>query len=169
MYKFIYLLLSLFLSQLHSFAQQTDSCYVKIGGNYYFNCDHIISFSDQDIFTFVDYGADSVRINLDIFSASGIKAASIRDGKLTAGNKTDYLIKRSEEEFTILEKATNRIICHIQKVYNQSANRCEYHISADLYMPDGFYFQCTPETTNNTILNRMKGATFKNSKHAIRL
>jgi hypothetical protein len=34
-------------------------------------------------------------------------------------------------------------------------------------MPSGFYFQCTPETTNVPSLNYMTGNTFKNAGAAI--
>ena len=95
--------------------------------------------------------------------------ASVKSGKVVKGNVDLFRIKSTEKEYSFTEKANNRIICLVKKTFDKINNRCELQIWLDMFMPTGFYFQCTPETTNNPILNRMSGATFSNSDAAISL
>lgn len=147
----------------HSYAQIDSSCAVKVGSNYYINCKRIISFQGQAVFTIKDVSSNSIHINFDVFSNKGAKLATVQDGKLVEGDNEDYAIKSTDNEFSFIEKRTNRIICYVRKINDEKNKRCELHVSADMYMPSGFYFQCTPETTNVDYLNKIKGSTFKNS------
>jgi len=45
--------------------------------------------------------------------------------------------------------------------------KCEYLMWGNLYMPDGFLFEFTPDLTNVPFLNMLRGGTFKNSRYAI--
>ncbi len=168
--KNLYLLvIVLSFNVLTVMAQSGNECPVKIGSSYYLNCKHIISFKDQDVFT-VNYANDSeIKINFDVFNDKGEKVASVEDSKLKEGNAEFYTIKSTAVEYSFVEKATSRIVCYVKKVQNEETNKCELQIWADMYMPSGFYFQCTPETTNVAFLNGIQGAMFKNSLSAIRL
>lgn len=168
--KFKSLIVALTIVMITNSYGQTDNvCAVKIGKNYYINCKKIISFQNQPVLTITNSQDNSIKINFDVFSTSGTKVATVKEGKLAEGNKDLYIIKLTEKEFSFIEKSTNRIICFVKKTYDQQNKRCELQVSADMYMPSGFYFQCTPETTNVPFLNNMQGATFANSDSAISL
>ncbi|MBW8049368.1 MAG: hypothetical protein FVQ77_03300 [Cytophagales bacterium] len=167
MKKLTLLLLSLQTCTVDGFTQPVKDCAVKIGSNYYINCKHIIVFQQQDVLTVTDTKGNSIKINFDIFSPNGKKVAAVKDGQLVEGNKDLYDIKSSDKEYTFMEKSTNRIICYVKRTFNKEKNRCELQIWADMYMPSGFYFQCTPETTNVPLLNMMKGSTFTGAESAI--
>lgn len=149
---------------------QSNAIYaVKIGSNYYINCKRIITFSDQTILTITNSKDNSIKINFDIFSIDGKKEATVKEGKLTEGNKELYTIKSSEKEYAFIEKSTNRIICLVKKTFDSKNKRFELQVWTDMYMPNGFYFQCTPETTNVPFLNYIQGSTFSNTDSAITL
>lgn len=129
----------------------------------------MIIFEDQDILTLNNTIEAAIGINLDVFSMEGKKVAKVSAGKLTEGDTSAYTIKSTSEEFTLIDNATNRILCYLKVMSKSEAFSCEIHVWADLYMPNGFSFQCTPEETNVPFLQGIKGATFSNSETAIRL
>ena len=168
--KNLTLIILLFLTGTLKSLGQTDSiCAVKIGSNYYINCKKIISFAGQSVLTIDNSSDPLIKINFDVFSEDGIKIAAVKGGKLTIGEKSAYKIKSTETEFSFIEKTTNRIICFVKRVYDEKNRRCELQVFADMFMPSGFYFQCTPETTNVEFLNWMQGSTFTNAASAIDL
>ncbi len=168
--KKLYLLALVFSFNVLSVqAQSGNECPAKIGDNYYLNCKHIITFKDQDIFTIKNADESEIKINFDVFNEKGEKVAAVEDSKLVEGDPELYIIKSTALEYSFIEKAANRIICYVKKVQNDKTNKCELQIWADMYMPSGFYFQCTPETTNVATLNRIRGSIFADSDAAIRL
>jgi len=168
--KKILILLSLVFTQFTTTnAQYKQDITIKLGGAWYINCQHLVRFGEQDVINISLGATGEILPAIDIFSESGIKTASVSNGKLNTGNKADYSITSSEKEFTLSEKATKRVICYVKKIQNKEKNREELHVWLDLYMPDGFYFQCTPDETNVPFLQGMKGATFKNNRTAVQL
>jgi hypothetical protein len=157
------LLLFLFTGILNTNAQTDSVCVVKMGSNYYINCQHIITFKKQPVFTIKNSTSNLININFDVFAENGKKIAEIKNGKLVLGLEKMYKITSTENEFSLIEKASNRILCIVKKLYIQEHKRCELHISVDLYMPSGFYFQCTPDDTNVESLKYISGSTFSNS------
>lgn len=169
MKNLFFLFFVILFTNTNIYGQSNTICAIKIGSNYYINCKRIITFSDQTILTLTNSNDNSIEINFDIFSINGKKEATVKDGKLTEGNKELYTIKSSEKEYAFIEKSTNRIICLVKKHFDPTNKRFELHVWTDMYMPNGFYFQCTPETTNVPILNYIQGSTFSNSDSAITL
>jgi len=168
--KLLTILLFMFgFTALNIFAQSGGQCPAKIGDNYYLNCKHIITFKGQDVFTIKTTDESEIKINFDVFNEKGNKVATVEDSKLKEGNAELYIIKSTALEYSFIEKASSRIICYVKKVENEETNKCELQIWADMYMPSGFYFQCTPETTNVATLNMITGSTFSNVLSAIRL
>lgn len=162
--KNLSLIVLIFLAGIfRSYGQADSICAVKIGSNYYINCKRIISFQKQPVFTIENSLTKSININFDVFSENGKKVATVKHGKLVLGTIGVYKIISTENEFSLIEKATNRIICFVKKIYVEKNMRCELHVSVDMYMPSGFYFQCTPEITNVEYLNNIQGSTFANS------
>lgn len=157
------------LTMLNTIAQNGRGCPAKIGDNYYLNCKHIITFQGQDVFTIKNADESEIKINFEVFNSKGEKVASVENSKLKEGDTECYLIKSTEGEYSFIEKASNRIICYVKKVNDEEKNWCELQVWVDMYMPSGFYFQCTPETTNVATLNMIRGSMFADSDAAIQL
>lgn len=169
MNKIILITITYLFLALNGFAQPGNKCSAKIGSNYYINCKHIITFDGQDVFTIKNSDESDILINFEVFSENGTKTATITNSKITTGDIELFTIKSTDTEFSFVEKASNRIICFVKKVHSEETKKCELHVWVDMYMPSGFYFQCTPETTNVPSLNMIKGSIFANSDAAIQL
>lgn len=162
------LLAFLLFAALTVMAQQAP-CALKIGGNFYINCEHTILYQGQDIMTVTELDDKGSKVNFDIFSPAGVLEARVRAGKLTEGSAANFAIVSSADTFTLVDKRDGRTVCHVEKKFNLQQERCDLLVWADLYLPDGNRFQCTPETTNVPFLNFMQGGTFQNVQTAIKL
>ncbi|MBL0341184.1 MAG: hypothetical protein IPP71_09775 [Bacteroidetes bacterium] len=158
---------AIFTFTFNAFGQKVPECAVNIGGNYYINSKHIILFNGQDILSITNTETDTIGVNFDVFSSEGKKIVEVKLGQIQMGNKSLYSIKSSSLEYTFMEIDTKRIICYVKKLADNEKYDCVYAVYVDMYMPDGKNFQCTPETTNNPVLNGMKGNTFKNALSVI--
>lgn len=158
----------LIMSGVHIVKAQDELC-LKIGGSYYINCKNTIVFSGQPILSMTGDDVSGRMVSFELFSPSGKHEATLRDGKFRGSNPDVYVVMPEDEGFTIIDTRSRRVALRVAGVENRSANRSELHIWADLYLPDGNRFQCTPDETNIPFLNMLKGATFKNSDTAIRL
>lgn len=167
--KKLNLLSACFLFASLTTLAQKDPCALKIGGNFYINCEHTILYQGQDIMTVTELDDKGSKVNFDIFSPAGLLEARVRAGKLTEGSAANFAIVSSAEAFTLVDKRDGRTVCHVEKKFNLTHERCDLLVWADLYLPDGNRFQCTPETTNVPFLNFMQGATFRNVQTAIQL
>ena len=159
-------LLPLCLLIFNVHAQAQNGCAVRIGSNNYINCAHTITFKGQDVLTLVKTPENAIKVNFDVFAQNGMKLAEIRNSVIAQGIKGNYNIIADDTSYTFMEKVTSRIIVHIIR-HPDSKTGCVMDVWTDMYMPSGFYFQCTPETTNVPMLNMMKGSTFTNSGSAI--
>ena len=156
--------LCLLVFNVHAMAQ--NSCAVRIGSNNYINCGHLVTFKGQDVVTLVKTPDNAIKVNFDVFAQNGMKLAEIRNSAITQGTKSSFDIIADDTSYTFMERATSRIILHIVKRADPKTG-CVMNVWTDMYMPSGFYFQCTPETTNVPMLNMMKGSTFENAGSAI--
>lgn len=161
-----------FLTFFSAFAFTTQAqqgpCALKLGGNFYINCQHTIVYQGQDIMTVTELADRGSKVNFDIFSPAGVLEAKVRAGKLTEG-AANFAIVSSADTFSLVDKRDGRKVCHVEKKFNLHQERCDLLVWADLYLPDGNRFQCTPETTNVPFLNFMQGGTFQNMHTAIKL
>ena len=167
--KRLFSLLTLVSAICFAAQAQQGPCALKIGGNFYINCQHTILYKGQDIMTVTELADKGSKVNFDVFSPAGTLEAKVRAGKLTEGSASNFAIVSSARAFTLVDKRDGRKVCHVEKKFNQKQERCDLLVWADLYLPDGNRFQCTPETTNVPFLNFMQGATFQNVQTAIKL
>jgi hypothetical protein len=151
-----------------SFAQNNDIS-LKIGGNYFINCERTIVFGNQSILNVVGDDQTGRRVNFDIFSSFGTLDASLIDGNFSGLNAKYYAANQFEDGFDVIDKRDGRVVLKILSVDNIKMNRNDLHVWADFYLPDGSRFQCTPDKSNVPTLQMMTGATFKNTKVAIQL
>lgn len=66
--------------------------------------------------------------------------------------------------YVFTERASHRVLCDIRK--RDDAHPVELDVSAELYMPDGFLINATPDQTNlgGSVI---RGSTFVNCGGAI--
>lgn len=165
----LYIIPALFFILASAAQAQQGPCALKIGGNFYINCQHTILYQGQDVMTVTELDGKGSKVNFDIFSPAGVLEAKVRAGKLAEGSAANFAIVSSADAFTLVDKRDGRKVCHVEKKFNLNEERCDLFVWADLYLPDGNRFQCTPETTNVPFLNFMQGATFQNVQTAIQL
>jgi len=161
------LFIGLLLFHFNVMAQ--NSCAIKIGSNYFIDCKHLISYKGIDVLSLEKTPGDSITVNFDVYATNGQKVATVNKGKIVEGNKDLFEIMANDTAYTFIEKATSRIIVHIHKYTDPNSNKCVMDTWADMYMPTGFYFQCTPDTTNVNYLNWMRGNTIQGAGNAISL
>lgn len=156
-----------FFLYLGLLAQADSVCAVKIGGSFYINCKSIITFQKTNVLSVSGKAENTIPVNFSIFNSTGQQIGEVSEGSLKAGSQDDFSLKVTANEFTLIEKASSRIICHVKKV--PGGTRCELWVWVDMYLPNGTYLQCTPESSEHPTLQMVKGATFKNSLSAIHL
>jgi hypothetical protein len=154
--------------QTTSFAQNNDIS-LKIGGNYFINCERTIVYGDHSILNIVGDDQTGRRVNFDIFSSLGTLDASLADGSFSGPNAKYYTANRFEDGFDVIDSRDGRVVLKILSVDNIKMNRNDLHVWADFYLPDRSRFQCTPDKSNVPTLQMMSGTTFKNNKVAIQL
>jgi hypothetical protein len=133
---------------------------VKLGGNYYINCDRLVAYHDEALFTVRRRESDGLLgIDFDVYDPRRQKVATVRRGTIVSGNREDYDITHDPHHYTVTEKASGRVICDIRR--RDAAPDAEIDVSVDLYTPDGFRFQATPEQTNIGGM-QIRGCTMEN-------
>lgn len=165
--KVLFFTTTVFLTSTVALVAQDVS--LKIGGCYFINCERTIAFGEQSIMSVSGDDKSGRKVNFDIYSADGVLEASLFDGNFTGIRAADYAIVRFEDGFYIQDSKNQHIVLKIQNVQNTSEKRLDLHVWADLFLPGGNRFQCTPEESNVAMLGMMKGSTFKNNKTAIQL
>ncbi len=143
-------------------------CAIKIGGNFYINMQHILLYKNTDVLD-IKSRNDSIIVNLTIYDNGGRILGVVKNSRIQGNNK-NLEVKYSTEEFTITVVQTKQVVCYIKKGFNELLKRCELGLWLDAYMPDSFYFQCTPEKVNKSPLPEnlhMEGAVFEGGEAAI--
>ena len=165
--KYFCSVLVLFIISHSAISQSDSSITLKMGNNYFTDCEKTVVFKGQEIFD-IDKSIDSkINISFIIYDENGVQLAEVKSGKMISGKSENYTLSNSAEKFSLVEKSTGRIISFVKRVYNDKEKRYEYHVSADLFLPDGYAFQCTPESSNIPMLNMMQGSNFIGSGTAI--
>ena len=124
-----------------------DRFKVIIGGNTYINTPNIVVYKGTSLFTIKRSGSDGLLgIDFDIYDNGGNRVATVRNGIIVQGNQDDYDITTGMDRYTVTEKSTGRMICDIRK--RAEAANAELEVSVELYTPDGFLFNATPDQTN---------------------
>ncbi len=166
--KLLFLLAFGLLFTLSAFAQKQEYA-LKIGGSFFIKCQRTIVYRGVDIMTLTDIENKGSRVNFDIYGSTGWLEASVSAGKLTGNGASYFAVISSQDEFTVTDRRDGRTVCIVKKKWNLQQERWDLLVWADLYLPDGGRFQCTPDTSNVPILNMTMGSTYTNMGTAIRL
>lgn len=119
----------------------------RIGGNFYVNTPNLVVCSGTTILRVerAEPGGE-LHVRLVIFDSTGRQSASVKDTKLIKGNRKDYSIHSTDNNYSVRENATGRVICKLQ--------RCAATRSMDIdafimtHSPDGFFIHANPMQTN---------------------
>ena len=142
-----------------------DHFKVRIGGNTYIDTPDIVVYKGQSLFTLKRHAEnDYLGIYFEIYDAAGKHIASVKRNEIYYGDKDAYVIDGSMNRYVFSERASGRVICDIKK--REDAHPAELHVSVQLYMPDGFLFNATPDDTNLGGITA-RGNTFANCGAAI--
>jgi hypothetical protein len=146
--------------------QAQDIC-LKIGANYFINCKSVLTIRGHPVLQMTGDDNTGRKVMFAIYASNGKLDATLADGKFSGTHAKHFQIQQDPNGFTIFDDRDKRMILKCEGHYNESKKRKESHIWAQLYLPDGSMFQCTPETSNVPMLEMMKGSTFSNSGSAI--
>ena len=134
-----------------------DTCAIKLGGVYMIDSEKPILCRNHLIFTVPKSNNNPYRephnligISFDVYNANGKIIAKVTEGRLTYGDKNRFVIESTSDEFLLQEKNTSWLICRILKPGppHKLQYDCELWMWMNLYMPNGFLFQATPEEMN---------------------
>ncbi len=119
---------------------------VKLGGNTYINTPNLVVYKGTPLFQIKRSESEGILgIDFDIFDAAGKRVATVRNGIVVEGDSQNYQIESGHEEYKVTEKKTGRLITSIKR---RGVADAELEVSVNLYTPDGFLFDATPNETN---------------------
>jgi hypothetical protein len=147
--------------------QSSKSICLKMAGSYFIDCKRTIAFGDYSLMNITGTEATGKMVSFEILDARGNLAASLKNGQFTGPGASQYEVYREADSFMIAKKGSKEFILRVKTVHNKSENRNELHIWANFYLPDGNQFQCTPDESNLSTLEMMKGSSFVNNGTAI--
>lgn len=143
-------------------AQADTLTAVKVGSNYFIQCQTLMQVREERVLYFSE-GQDGPRgVNFNVYSESGTMLATVRDAHLTTDKPERWDLSVSDTRFTLTDKLTGRILMHITKAYDDERQWNVLSVWADLYVPMGFYFQCTPEECSVPEMKYYNNTTFRN-------
>ncbi len=137
---------------------------IKLGGNYFINCESLISYDNQPVFRRIEQRDTDGKLGLDfdVYDDKGQKIATIRRGNVVEGNTQAYEMKHLVDCDKVIEKSTGRIIVEI----NKKPSDANIAVSVNMYLQNGFLLEATPESIN-VGTSKMIGCTFNNCKTGI--
>lgn len=157
MKKIVFLL---FLAPFFLNAQQTV---FKMGGVKFEDCTKLISFRGQDILSLKQAPDGSYLLHADVFNEAGQLVATVRDN-VTTGR---IAFAQASGEVTLTDKSTGRKICHFLAQRDGAGKRTEIAVTLNYYLPTGRKLESTPERSNDTQLEKLKGSNQKGSETAL--
>ena len=136
----------------------------RIGGNYYVNTPTLVVCSEKTLLRVErEEPEGELCVRLAIYDSRGRQRARVKGETLTKGRKKDYSIQSTDNNFSVHENATGRVICKLQRC---AANRS---MDLDAYLlnhsPDGFTIHANPVQTN--IGTKATGETYENLDAAL--
>ena len=124
-----------------------DKFKVRIGGNTYIDTPNIIVYKGQSLFALKRHSENGyLGIYFEIYDANGKHVASVKRNEIYFGDKNAYTIEGSMDRYILTERSSGRVVCDIKR--RTAAHPAELDVSAQLYTPNGFLFNATPEKTN---------------------
>lgn len=149
------------------FAQ--SECALKVSANYFINNKHFVTFNDEPAIDINFDNNDFPIVDMDIYDSKGYLQASIRNNKLESGLTSRYPIFISDDEVSVQDQETGKLVFMVRRSTTKSNFACEWNVFANIYVPDGRFVYFTPDESNISIFQNIKGTTFSNSLTAIAL
>lgn len=118
---------------------------VKLGGNFFINCESLISYDDNPLFTLKRRDSDGrLGIDFDVYDQNCQKVATIRRGNVVQGDTSAYEISHGANCHKVTEKASGKVMVQIDK----NLRDADLAVSVNMYLPDGFLLKATPDSIN---------------------
>jgi hypothetical protein len=160
MKKITFSIYLVFIHVMSVFAQE-NHCTTKLGGVYFTDCKKFIFAGEQEVLNIRAIEGQMYLLSFQVYNPNRQRIAEIKDNEFVTGNKEQFIIKKTEDEFLLEEISTQRILLYFKRVEKEELYECLYHLWLDFYMPDGNIFQASPEESNLKVLQNMRGASFK--------
>lgn len=136
----------------------------RIAGNFYQNTPNLVVCFDEPILRVErDAVTGELLVDLAIFDSSGNEMARVEGAAITRGNKEDYTVKMTDQNFTVREIGTGRTVCRLQRC--ASTRNMDVDVYVLTHAPDGFFIHANPLQSN--IGNKATGDTFSNLEGAL--
>lgn len=132
---------------------------IKLGGNYFVNCEHLITFDDESLIVVKRRDNDGqLGVDFNIYGKDGQRIGVIRHGRVVEGHD-DYLIEHGPDRKRIIEKTNGKVICEIDR--SPSDDQAELAVTLSTYLPNGFRLEVSPDAINISKCT-MQGCSFSN-------
>ena len=136
----------------------------RIGGNFYVNTLNLVVCSGTTILQVERTESDGeLHVRLVIFDSSGRERARVKDTKLTKGSRKDYSIQSTDDNYSVRENATGRVICKLQRCAATGSMDIDAYLLS--HTPDGFFIHANPVQTN--IGTKATGKTYESLDAAL--
>lgn len=139
---------------------------LKIGGATFINCKSVVAFGEQSVVSLRQNADGSFLLNAEVYNEGGQLVASVYDNLTTSKG---VIITQNSHEILLTDKYTGRKICQFATVKSADGKRTEVAGTLNLYLPNGRFLQCTPEASNQAVLETMRGTTVSNKVAALLL
>lgn len=120
---------------------------IKLGGNYFQNCEHILTYDDEPVFTIKRRENDSrLGVDFEIRDEQGHRVATVRGGNVVQRDVNAYDVHHGAERQRMTEKTTGRVVYEIDKCPDE--RHVELALTVTMYLPDGFLLKADPDKIN---------------------
>ncbi len=90
--------------------------------------------------------SDELSVEAEIFDADGQRKAVVRDTELVQGDPQAVDIRSTENNYTIRDRATDRVVCEIRR--RAGKQKMDLDVSVLMHAPDGFLIHANPAQSN---------------------
>jgi len=155
-----------FVFLLSPFFLNAQALALKIGGATFIDCKSVVAFGEQSVVSYRLNAEGSLLLNAEVYNEGGKLVAAVHDN-LTTSNAV--VITQTSNEILLTDKYTGRKICLFATTKSADGKRMEVAGTLNLYLPNGRLLQCTPEASNQAVLETMRGTTVSNKAAALSL
>lgn len=139
---------------------------VKLGGNYFINCESLITYDDATLFTLTRRENDGrLGIDCDIYDVKGNKIATIRHGTIVDVDRNRYDFYHGADCKRVYDAESERVILEIRRRLPDA----ELGVTVRMYLPEsGFLLEADTDEIKLPAVNaRIVGNILRNLKHGI--
>lgn len=120
---------------------------VRLGGNDWLDTPNLIAYRGQPLLKVCRAeDSDELRVEAEIFDADGQRKAVVRDTELVQGDPQAVDIRSTENNYTIRDRATDRVVCEIRR--RAGKQKMDLDVSVLMHAPDGFLIHANPAQSN---------------------